>query len=106
MQQRFWLMTSRGELYSAREGRDGEHLDYEKFDTGLEGECEFEGLAEVESSNTLALLCKDAKKKRELRVFEWSVDERRLVNDIRSSGPGGCLRPGSLRSLNLMQTAT
>ena len=81
IQQRFWLMTSRGELYAAREGRDGEHLDYEKFDTGLEGECEFEGLAEVESRNTLALLCKDAMKKRELRVFEWSVDERRLGND-------------------------
>jgi len=81
LQQRFWLMTSRGELYTTREGRDGEHMAYEKFDTGLVGECEFEGLAEVESRNTLALLCKDAKNKRELRVFEWSVDERRLVKD-------------------------
>jgi len=79
LQDRFWLMTSRGHLYAAREGRDGEHVAYEKFDTGLEDECEFEGLAEVESRNTLALLCKDARKKAGLRVFEWDVREGRLV---------------------------
>jgi uncharacterized protein YjiK len=79
LQDRFWLMTSRGELYSAREGSDGERVAYEKFDTGLEHECEFEGLAEIESRNTLALLCKDALKKGGLRVFEWDVDEGGLV---------------------------
>jgi uncharacterized protein YjiK len=81
MRQRFWLMTSRGDLYAAREGRDGERVAYEKFETGLEDECEFEGLAEVESRNSLALLCKNARNKDGLRVFEWSVDEHRLVNN-------------------------
>lgn len=78
---RFWLMTSNGDLYAGPEGADGENLRFERFKTGLDGECEFEGLAEIESRNALALLCKDAKKGRKLRVFEWNVADARLSAD-------------------------
>jgi uncharacterized protein YjiK len=78
---RFWLMTSRGDLYSAREGADGEKVPFEKFDTDLKDECEFEGLAEIDSRKALALLCKDAKKHRKLRVFEWRIAERELTDE-------------------------
>ena len=66
-----WLMTSRGDLYAANEGDDGERVAYERYETDLDDKCELEGLAQIESRKSLALICKEAKKK--LRVFEWAV---------------------------------
>jgi uncharacterized protein YjiK len=66
-----WLMTSSGDLYAANEGDDGERVAYERYKTNLGNKCELEGLAEVKSRHSLALICKQAKKK--LRVFEWAV---------------------------------
>jgi len=71
LQDRVWLMTSTGMLYSALEGGDGERVDYERYVTKLDDECEFEGLAELPDRGTLALICKDAKKKKRLQIFEW-----------------------------------
>jgi uncharacterized protein YjiK len=70
-----WLMTSSGELYVAREGEDGERVDYKQYDTRLGEKCELEGLTEVASRHSVALVCKEAKKKKKLRVFEWSVSD-------------------------------
>jgi uncharacterized protein YjiK len=67
-----WLMTSKGRLYSFREGGDGERVAYERVNTGLGDECEFEGLAAESRTGKLLLVCKDSKKKKKgLRIFEW-----------------------------------
>ena len=71
-----WLMTSDGNLYRSPEGENGAHVDYERFDTRLDDNCEFEGLTAVPSRQSLALICKHSKKNKKKRVFEW-----RLVND-------------------------
>jgi uncharacterized protein YjiK len=68
-----WLMTSKGELFAAREGENGERVEYDYYDTKLGKQCELEGLAEVTSRNSVALICKEARKKKKQRVFEWSL---------------------------------
>jgi uncharacterized protein YjiK len=54
----FWLMTSAGELYTFREGGDGEQVGYERFNAGAQNLCELEGLAYLASENSLILACK------------------------------------------------
>lgn len=77
-----WLMTSEGILYASREGDNGEQVDFERYDTGLEDKCEFEGLVAIQSRPSLALLCKDPKKGEHLGVYEWSIDDG-VVGDFR-----------------------
>lgn len=54
----FWMTTSRGELYRFEEGDEAEHVSYERFDAGLGGSCEVEGLAYLVSESSLILACK------------------------------------------------
>lgn len=69
-----WLMTSDGLLFAAPEGPDGTAVRYQKFDTGHGDECELEGLAQDPAAGTLLLVCKEGKpKKRDLKIFVWSV---------------------------------
>lgn len=67
-----WLLTSNGRLYTFREGADGERVPYERTNTDLGDECEFEGLAAESRTGRLLLVCKESKKKKKgLRIFEW-----------------------------------
>jgi uncharacterized protein YjiK len=67
-----WLLTSNARLFSFPEGLDGERVAYERVDTDLDDECEFEGLAADSTTGTLLLVCKDSKKKKKgLRIFVW-----------------------------------
>lgn len=68
-----WLMSSNGDLYSAKEGADGERVAYEKHKFMFKDDCELEGLAADGVRKSLLLVCKDAKKKRDRLVFEWST---------------------------------
>ncbi len=68
-----WLMTSDGSLYRSKEGNNGERVEYDHYDTGLAKRCEFEGLASVDRSDSLFLLCKEARKKEKLRLYEWNA---------------------------------
>ncbi len=72
-----WLMNSKGDLYSANEGDDGERVEYEKHKFEFKDDCELEGLAADEGRDTLILVCKDAKKKKDRLIFEWSTDAGR-----------------------------
>ncbi|MGH6952067.1 MAG: SdiA-regulated domain-containing protein, partial [Vitreimonas sp.] len=54
----FWLTTSRGELYRFREGGDGAHVEYARFDSGLGEICEVEGIAYLAAEESLILACK------------------------------------------------
>ena len=79
---RVYLMTSDGDLFVAPEGNDGERVDYEHFRSGIEDECEFEGLAEDLARNRLLLLCKNLGKKSEidrLAIFPWDLETRAIV---------------------------
>ncbi|MBT6210963.1 MAG: hypothetical protein HOI35_13210, partial [Woeseia sp.] len=67
-----WLMNSKGDLYSAIEGEDGERLLYQKHKFIFKDDCELEGLAADEAKNALILICKDAKRKKDRLFFEWS----------------------------------
>ena len=75
----FWLMTSDGDLFSAAEGADGEKVPYTHFNTKIHDECEFEGLAEFEGGESLALLCKNAARRKDLRLFEWHLADERIL---------------------------
>jgi len=79
-----WLMTSKGNLYRAEEGENGERVDYQRFDTRLDDNCEFEGLTAVPSRQSLALVCKNDRKNKKKRVFEWQLtnDEIHRVADF------------------------
>lgn len=67
-----WLMTSDGELYSSVESADGERVGYERYKTGIGKDCELEGLVALEDSESLALICKDERKKKKLRIYVWT----------------------------------
>ncbi len=54
----FWLAASRGEIYRFREGGDGAHVEFARFDTGLGEICEVEGLAYLAAEESLILACK------------------------------------------------
>jgi len=68
-----WLMNSKGDVYAAPEGRDGERVAYEKHKFIFKDDCELEGLAADEELNALILICKDAKKKKDRLMFQWSI---------------------------------
>ena len=87
---RVYLLTSTGILYSAAEGDDGDRVEYETFDTGLEAQCEFEGLARDRSGANLLLLCKDVLDSANidtLSVFPWNLRDREVVYDQRIELP-------------------
>ncbi|MEM7218170.1 MAG: hypothetical protein AAF515_07375 [Pseudomonadota bacterium] len=71
-----YLLTSDGLLLRAAEGADNTGVAFERFDTGLGGACEFEGLArDPTQADRLWLACKrvlgDGRDK-ELHLYAWS----------------------------------
>jgi uncharacterized protein YjiK len=71
-----FLLTSNGMLYEFREGADATRVEYERHDTGLKRECEFEGVAFDPAINALLLACKQVLTK-ELRdalvIYRWKL---------------------------------
>jgi uncharacterized protein YjiK len=55
---RIFLLASTGRIYAFTEGADESRVPFTVHDTGLGGECEFEGLAFDSSANALVLACK------------------------------------------------
>lgn len=78
---RVWLVTSKGHLYAAPEGADGEQLHYEVYRTGLDDHCEIEGLEASTTGDALLLACKRMLKHSKgepLALYRWSLAEREL----------------------------
>ena len=76
VEDRFYLLTSDGILYDAKEGRDGDHVSYNRIDTGLGRQCEFEGLSEDVTPGALLLACKALRKRADidvLSIFRWPL---------------------------------
>jgi hypothetical protein len=79
---RIILMTSDGDLYLGREGKDGEAVPYTTQVTGIGRRCEVEGLAWDEGARSLLLACKTPRVKAlsgRLAVFAWPLDQRKPV---------------------------
>jgi uncharacterized protein YjiK len=73
------LMTSDGDLYVGREGKDGEAVPYTTQATGIGRRCEVEGLAWDEAAHSLLFACKTPRVKAlsgRLAVFAWPLDQR------------------------------
>jgi len=58
--ERFFLVTSDGQLYEFREGEDRTEVPYRRTDTGLGARCEVEGLDHDLVDDVLLLACKRA----------------------------------------------
>lgn len=85
-----YLLTSGGVIYAAAEGDDGDRVEFEVFDSGLEEQCEFEGLAYDSARANLLLLCKDVLDTADidaLSIFAWNLNDRQVVYDQRIELP-------------------
>ncbi|MBY0563638.1 MAG: hypothetical protein K2P58_05555 [Hyphomonadaceae bacterium] len=72
----FWLTTSQGVIHRFREGGDGEHVVFERFETGLAGVCDVEGLALLASEQSLILACKelyDRDMRGDVALYRWPL---------------------------------
>ena len=66
--ERFFLITSSGQLYEFREGADRENVAFRLTDTGLRDRCEVEGLDYEEALDALLVACKTSFPERDLVV--------------------------------------
>ncbi|MBT8136172.1 MAG: SdiA-regulated domain-containing protein [Gammaproteobacteria bacterium] len=78
----FWLVTSDGRLYFAREGDNGQRVPYQSIATGLKNRCEIEGLAHDAKRDRLLLVCKQPRSSEldgDIAIFSWSLSAHRIV---------------------------
>jgi uncharacterized protein YjiK len=71
-----YMLTSHGRLFEFREGANDTHVAYTVHDTGLQKECEFEGIAFDSAANSLLLACKNVLNKAfhdALVIYRWSL---------------------------------
>ena len=105
---RFFLLTSSGQLVEFPEGRAGSTVQYRTHTLGLGNVCEMEGLAFDEAENALLLPCKTPRR-RDLEgylvVFSVSLSTMRLdpkprialpLEEVDSSGLGGKFHPSAI----------
>lgn len=57
--ERFFLLSSDGELYEFREGKDRGRVDFTTIKTGLSGKYDVEGVCADPATNDLLLVCKE-----------------------------------------------
>jgi len=79
-----YLTTSKGRVYVAAEGADGQRVTFDKFDTELGKYCEIEGLVQSVDNTHLYFLCKEMKKKYRatgLKLFAWNIAARKISHD-------------------------
>ena len=75
---RFFLLTSKGEIFEFREGKAGERVDFTAHDTKLGKECEFEGLGFDPAINSLLLACKhvlSTELQGSMVIYRWNISE-------------------------------
>lgn len=70
----FWITTAQGVVYRFREGGEGAHVAFERFETGLAEVCDVEGLAVLATEQALILACKDNYQRplrRQVTLYRW-----------------------------------
>lgn len=76
------LVTSRGDIYRAREGEDGEQVEFTVTETGLGERCEIEGLAADVANKRLLIACKQPRNgMQRLPIFAWSLVSDEFLED-------------------------
>lgn len=81
VEDKFFLISSNGRLYTFSEGRDGEHVKYEVFQTGLSSINNVEGLCYDPETHSLLLGCKDFPGKgfsRSRAIYSFSLNTMKL----------------------------
>lgn len=71
-----WLMTSNGTLYEFREGDNKAKVKFQKHNTGLKKECEFEGMVYDPSTDVMVLACKnifERKDRASIVLYKWKL---------------------------------
>lgn len=124
VRERFFLVSSSGLLYEAREGSDEEEVRYLRTDPGVGFDCEVEGLDHDPVDDALLLACKVATRRDRIvihripidpeadRLQPFSVDRRELSSvdldaDFQPSavvvGPGGTILLASAATEALLE---
>ena len=70
----FFLLTSNGDIYQFREGKENDVVPFTRHVTGLGDECEFESLEVEPATRAFILACKNIRKKgdrNQLLIFRW-----------------------------------
>ncbi len=75
---RFYLVASSGRLYESFEGADGERVLYNTYGTGVDRDCDVEGLAFEPADRSLLLLCKNPRPDGFIRIHRWSLERKTL----------------------------
>jgi uncharacterized protein YjiK len=84
LNERLYIVTSKGRIYETSEGSDGERMQFMRYKTGLGKRCEIEGLAQDTKANVLLMACKQSRSKHPnagIFVFVWSPSTGRIVTD-------------------------
>ncbi len=71
-----YLLTSDGRIYEGTEGKSGDPMAYNEYDTRLTRECEFEGMVHDPASSSLILACKHVRSKAPktaLVLYRWPL---------------------------------
>ena len=99
---RFFLVTSQGVIYAAREGEANTAVRFDRYDSGAGAVCEIEGLAFVARGDRLLLPCKNALR-REFRnrliVLAVPLRTMRVQNELAVSIPFAELPPALRRGV-------
>ena len=79
----FWLVTSKGDLFQFKEGSDQENVDFTQYKTDLTSKFDVEGLCYDSSTHLLLLLCKEYPGKNydkndEKTVYAFSLAEKTI----------------------------
>lgn len=74
VRERFFLVSSSGLLYEAREGSDEEEVRYLRTDTGVGFDCEVEGLDHDPVDDALLLACKVATRRDQIVIHRIPID--------------------------------
>lgn len=74
VRERFFLVSSSGLLYEAREGSDEEEVRYLRTDTGVGFDCEVEGLDHDPVDDALLLACKVATRRDRIVIHRIPID--------------------------------
>jgi uncharacterized protein YjiK len=79
-----YVVTSNGLVYVAAEGNDGEHVNFEIYETGRGDFCEIEGLSPDLQCAALLISCKQSWTKGDegkFAIFAWSPATRSVLQD-------------------------
>ena len=79
---KFYLLHSKGEIFEFEEGDNGESVDYKIYKTGLNGKYDIEGLCFDPETNSLLLACKGfpgvENDDNDKAVYSFSLDSMKL----------------------------